>query len=169
MRENERRIGGTQRGLFSMFSIFEPAEPRTSRTIDQSIVAWRLASINHGTAVFENPRSVIQRTVGMITGGSNAANLRRDMLQPLASAAEPTYCPYFFCQPPDSERVILIIHRRLTAGEVRARMVSEREANRRSGYLSEIQRRFHSPELQEAMNHTVRGYREAIQAAQNAD
>jgi len=115
MREVEQRVGGQQWG---MFQIFEPAEITTTRFIDQSVAAWRLASRKLGSAAFENPRSVIQRTVSMVTGGSN--NVNRAQI----TRVRPTL-PY---DPAELERVPMVFHRPmrpLTLGEV-ARMCSER-------------------------------------------
>jgi len=91
MRENETRIGGNQWGLFS---IFEPAEPRPNRIIDQSVAAWRLSSRATGSAGFENPRSSIQRTVGMVTGAIPVIYRRptaRELLRLIAEPAPPGY------------------------------------------------------------------------------
>lgn len=198
MRENETRIGGQQWGLFS---IFEQAEPRPGRVLDQSVVAWRLASKKTGSAAFENPRSVIQRTINMVTCGSNRANLepgRPRVIPPVPERIIPIIYrrarvnSYYHGVPPynpeELERFVVRSWSMMTAGEVRMQMEEERV--RRLGYptpeeVAEIQRRFYNPELVDAMELAQReylaqmgqilsepappGYREAMEAARNAD
>lgn len=138
MRENETRIGGQQWGLFS---IFEPAEPKSGRVIDQSVAAWRIASQKTGGSAFENPRSSVQRYSSMVAGGSNSAHLYAfsgfDSAAPIPYNRE-ELLRWHYIPDNELERTIPVIHRRPGY-----RYPTPEE-------VAQIQRQFHNPELHRA-------------------